>query len=288
MAAPTRPGGREGSLDAVSLPLAIALCALTRPARTSYGPDRAQVADLHLPSGPGPHPVAVVLHGGYWQQRYGRLVCRPLARDLAARGIAAWNLEYRRLGAGGGWPATFDDVAAGIDALADLAHPRLDLSRLALVGHSSGGQLALWGASRARLPAGTVGSAPRVVATCVVALAPVTALRRAGTHAVELLGGPPDVLPDRWAQADPLAAAPPPVPALVVHPENDATVPPARSREYVARCRARGGATELVTPTGERHSDPIDPASRSWAAAGEWLRTALSPGPAGSAGNLER
>ena len=115
----------------------------------------------------------MLLHGGYWQPQYGKLVCRPLARDLARRGYAAWNLEYRRLGTGrgggGGWPMTFADVADGIDLLADLPAP-LDLSRVTVVGHSAGGQLALWAAARPSLPAGAVGSAPRVVASRVVAL----------------------------------------------------------------------------------------------------------------------
>ncbi|HEU0101268.1 MAG TPA: alpha/beta hydrolase [Mycobacteriales bacterium] len=258
------------------LPLQIARSALSRPPRTRYGPDPDQVADLHLPAGPGPHPVAVVLHGGHWQQRYGRLVCRPMSRALAARGIAAWNLEYRRLGGGGGWPATFEDVADGIDRLADVRRARLDLRRVAVVGHSAGGQLALWAAGRARLPAGAVGATPRVPVACVVALAPVTALRRAGRHAVELVGGLPDAHPDRWAQADPLAAAPPPVPALVVHPADDRTVPVARSVEYAARCVSAGGQVELVTPPGESHRDAIDPASASWAAAAGWLHERLS------------
>jgi acetyl esterase/lipase len=258
-----------------SLPLTIALSALRRGRRTAYGPERSQVADLHLPRGPGPHPVVVLLHGGYWQTRFSSLVTRPLALDLAARGLAAWNLEYRRLGDGGGWPATFADVAAGVDALADLADPRLDLSRVAVAGHSSGGQLALWAAGRTVLPDGAVGAAPRVRPTCAVALAPVTALTRAGRHAVELVGAGPAEAPDRWAQADPSAAAPPPVPSLVVHPDADATIPVARSQEYVARCLVRGGQVELVVPAGETHRDPIDPSSTSWAAAAAWLEGRL-------------
>ena len=252
------------------LELQVALSLLRRGSRHSLGPDPSQVADLHLPRGNGPHPVAVVLHGGYWQTRHGRLVTRPLALDLAARGFAAWNLEYRRLGAGrgggGGWPMTFEDVAAGIDALADLDAP-LDLGRVVLVGHSAGGQLALWAASRARLPAGAVGADPRVPATAVLALAPVTDLARARVHAEALLGGTPDAVPDRWAQADPVRAGTPGIPALVVHPTQDETVPVKRSRAYAA---ATG--VELVETPGT-HRDPIDPSSAAWTAAVEWLET---------------
>lgn len=261
----------------LGLPVRIALSALRRPDRHRFGPDRSQVADLHLPSGSGrgaaavPFPVAVVLHGGYWQTRYGKLVMRPLCLELASHGWAVWNLEYRRLGdargGGGGWPMTFDDVAAGIDALADLDAP-LDLSRVDLVGHSAGGQLALWAAARASLPADAVGAAPRVRAARVLALAPVTDLWRAREHSITLLGGGPDEVPERWAQADPSRSQAPPVPALVVHPSEDETVSVKRSREYSVRT-----GVPLVETPGV-HRDPIDPTSPAWAAALRWLQTA--------------
>ncbi len=252
----------------MSLALRIGLSLLARPDRHRLGADRSQVADLHLPRGDGPHPVVVLLHGGYWQTQYGKLVCRPLARDLAKGGFAVWNLEYRRLGSGrgggGGWPQTFEDVARGIDALAAVAAP-LDLSRVVLVGHSAGGQLALWAASRPRLHSGAVGGAPRVVASRVVALAPVTDLARAGVHAEHLLGGTLAQRPDRWAQADPLRAGAPGIPVLVVHPTLDGTVSVERSRAYAAATGA-----ELVETAGEHH-DPIYPSSEAWAAALAWL-----------------
>ncbi|MEX2290793.1 MAG: alpha/beta hydrolase [Mycobacteriales bacterium] len=257
----------------MSLETRIALSLLRRGTAHSFGPDPSQVADLHLPRGPGPHPVAVVLHGGHWQTRYGRLVTRPLALDLAGRGWAAWNLEYRRLGSGrgggGGWPMTFDDVAAGIDALAGV-DAALDLSRVLLVGHSAGGQLALWAASRPRLPAGAVGSAPVVAASAVVGLAPVTDLQRARVHAEQLLGGAASRVPERWAQADPVRAGAPGVPALIVHPTGDTTVPIERSREYAAR-----SGVELVETPGV-HRDPIDPGSAAWVAAVQWLEVLRS------------
>lgn len=250
------------------LEVRVALSLLRRGSRHAYGADNSQVAELHLPSGSGPHPVAVVLHGGYWQTKYGKLVTRPLALDLAARGWAAWNLEYRRLGTGrgggGGWPMTFEDVARGIDAVAGVDAP-LDLSRVVLVGHSAGGQLALWAASRPQLPDGAVGAAPVVSASAVVALAPVTDLVRARVHAEQLLGGTLLEVPDRWAQAEPVRAGAPGVPALVVHPTGDQTIPVKRSREYAQR-----HGVELLEPPG-LHSDPIDPTSPAWAAAAGWL-----------------
>lgn len=250
------------------LELQIALSLLRRGSGHRLGADPSQVADLHLPRGTGPFPVAVLLHGGYWQTRYGKLVMRPLALDLVARGWAVWNLEYRRLGSGrgggGGWPQTFDDVASGVDALAGVDAP-LDLSRVVLVGHSAGGQLALWAARRSELPAGAVGASPRVAASAVLALAPVTDLARARVHAEQLLGGTADAVPDRWEQADPVRAGAPDVPALVVHPTGDKTVPVERSREYAAR-----HAVRLVETAG-RHRDPIDPGSAAWAAGVAWL-----------------
>ncbi len=255
----------------MSLPVRIALAALRRPERHEYGGDASQVADLHLPPGHGPHPVVVVLHGGHWRTGFGKLVTRPIAVDLARRGLAAWNLEYRRLGRGGGWPMTFQDVGAGIDHLATLADPRLDLARVTLLGHSAGGHLALWAAGRGTSPPDAVGSSPRVLPTHVAALAPVTDLASAGRAARELVGGSPEDRPERWAQVDPARRPPPPMPTLVAHGEADQTIDVERSRRYVARCSAEGGDIRLLAPPGEVHRDPIDPSSASWAAVLAWL-----------------
>src|SRR5690348_1493698 len=93
----------------------IAAFALARGRSYRYGPHRSQRAELHLPAGKRPHPVMVLVHGGSWSTQYGLVVMRALARDLVHAGWAAWNIEYRRLGEGGGWPCTFADVAAAID-----------------------------------------------------------------------------------------------------------------------------------------------------------------------------
>ncbi len=257
----------------MNLPLKIALSALARPETHRLGADPSQVAELYLPAGTGPHPVAVLLHGGYWRTQYGKLLCRPLARDLVGVGFAVWNLEYRRVGpgsglrrggGGGGWPMTFDDVADGIDALAGLDRG-LDLSRVDVVGHSAGGQLALWAGARVSLPAGAVGAAPVVPVRRVLALAPVTDLARARGPAELLLGGTADSVPTRWAQADPLRRGAPPVPTLVVHGVDDETIPVERSRVYAAR-----SGVSLVESPGN-HRDPIDPSSEAWAAGRSWL-----------------
>jgi acetyl esterase/lipase len=266
------PGERHD----VSLPLRIALAALSRPERHPYADDHpVQVADLHVPRGDGPFPVAVVVHGGYWQAAYGKLTTRPLAADLARRGWAAWNLEYRRLGRGqgGGWPATFDDVAAAIDHLAVLRDPRLDLGRVTVVGHSAGGQLALWAAARPGLPAGAPGAAPRVRPRDAVALAPVTDLAGAGRVAQVLLGGAPGAVPERFAQADPMRRLPLGLPLLVVHAADDATITVRRSRAYVAAARAAGDDATLLEPPAGGHRGVIDPGEGAWRSAAEWLAT---------------
>jgi acetyl esterase/lipase len=217
-----------------------------------------------VPRGPGPFPVAVVLHGGYWGATYGKLTTRPVSADLARRGWAAVNVEYRRLGRGqgGGWPATFDDVGGAIDHLAVLGDPRLDLGRVVAVGHSAGGQLALWAAGR-RVAA--------VPVHAVAALAPVTDLARAGAQARLLLGGTPDDVPERYAEADPIRRAPLDVPVLLVHPADDPLVPVRRSRAYAETARARGGDVELVEPPSGGHRAPIDPRHPAWHAAAGWL-----------------
>ncbi|MDP9118363.1 MAG: alpha/beta hydrolase, partial [Actinomycetota bacterium] len=122
--------------------------------RSAYGTAQFQFGDLYRPSGAAHPGVIVVIHGGFWRSQYDLTLGAPLALDLAARGYLTWNLEYRRVGGGGGWPNTLADVAAGIDHLATLG---VDTSRVVAVGHSAGGQLAAWAAGRARLPGGAPG-----------------------------------------------------------------------------------------------------------------------------------
>lgn len=255
----------------MSLTLSIAWSSLHRPELHRYGQHRSQVAELHLPAGPGPHPVVVVLHGGYWHAKYGRLVTRPICRNLASRGWAAWNLEYRRLGEGGGWPATFDDVASGIDHLASLKDPRLDLDRVTVMGHSAGGQLALWAGARPSLPEGAPGSSPVVPARRVVAMAAICNLRHAGRIAHVLIGGSPDEVPDRWEQADPMAQIPLSVPVLLVHPVDDQTVSVEQSRAYAAAATELGGQVTLMEPASGGHRAPIYPVTSAWLSTVEWL-----------------
>ncbi len=252
----------------------------TRGRAHRYGPHRSQLADLHLPRGAGPHPVVVLIHGGSWRSRYGKRVMRALAADLVGRGYAAWNIEYRRVGEGGGWPETFADVAAAIDHLAKLDAP-LDLTQVILVGHSAGGHLALWAASRERLSAEAPGaiSAPAAVPVRkVVSMAGVCDLAGAfrvwrGGAVLELMGASPERDPARWATADPVALAPASAPVLLVHGRADEVVTIRLSRDYAAAARAAGGDVTLVELEGREgsHRAPVYPTSRAWRTAVEWL-----------------
>jgi acetyl esterase/lipase len=258
----------------------IAQLALARGRSYRYGPHRSQRAELHLPGGSGPHPVVVLVHGGSWRKRYGLAVMRALARDLVRAGFAAWNIEYRRLGEGGGWPQTFADVAAAVDALATLDAP-LDLARVGVAGHSAGGHLALWAASRERLDAEQavlLGGAPRVRLVEVVAMAGVCDLAGAyarfrGGSVRELMGGSPEQVHERYALGDPVALVPLRAPALLVHGLADETVSIELSRSYARAARQAGGEVELVELAGAAggHRAAIDPRSEAWREVTAWL-----------------
>lgn len=249
----------------------IALDLITPPERHRYGTHRWARADLYVPEAPGPHPVAVAIHGGYWRAKYSKRLMKPVCADLARRGVAAWNVEYRRIGRGqgGGWPATFDDVDRAIDHLATLDDPRLDLDRVSVVGHSAGGQLALWSATREN---------PQVRVGRVVAQAAVCNVAAAGEPAWEFLGGTPEEVPDRYDRADPMRFAPLGLPTLLVHGADDETVPVARSRQYAEVARAAGDDVELIEPTPGGHRVHIDPRSAAWQAAAGWIARPVRSG----------
>jgi acetyl esterase/lipase len=228
--------------------------------------------------------VVVTVHGGSWTTGYGKVVMRGLAGDLARRGYAVWNIEYRRIGArqGGGWPATFLDVAAAIDHLTVISAP-LDLERVVFLGHSAGGQLALWAAGRGALRDGAPGGHPRVEPAAVVSAAGVNDLAQChrevpGGAIGVLMGGSPDERPDRYAVADPIAHVPLAVPVLLVHGTGDTTVSVRRSRNYARAALARGGQVELVEIPGAEgsHRRHVDPRGAGWAAITSWL-DALGP-----------
>jgi acetyl esterase/lipase len=251
-----------------------------------YGTHPDQFVEITLPpDGAGPAPVAVVLHGGFWRAAYGIELARPLAADLAAAGWAAVAVEYRRVGAGGGWPATLEDVAAALDSLPDLACTgRLDLADLTVVGHSAGGHLAAWAAGRGRLPEGAPGASPRVRVRTAVLQAGVLDLADAdradlGRGAVQAsLGGTTDALPERLATADPVRLLPTGARVLCVHGEDDDVVPVRQSELYASAARAAGDLVDVCVVPGD-HMVLIEPGALPWRNVRDWLASPPSGPP---------
>jgi acetyl esterase/lipase len=208
----------------------------------AYGPEPDQHADLRLPSGEA-RGLAVVLHGGFWRVKYGKGIMDAFAIALTDAGWATWNVEYRRVGRGGGWPQTFDDVAA-----ARAAAPPAE--RVVAIGHSAGGHLALLLASR-----GLVDAAVALGAVCDLRGAAADRLGDGATLA--FMGSSPA---EAWAEADPLAQAPPPVAVALVHGVDDETVPVAQARTYHAAAGDHSTLSELECG----HFEPIDPRSEAW------------------------
>jgi acetyl esterase/lipase len=230
--------------------------------KISYGDDPSQFGELSRAHGAS-KGLVVILHGGFWRSQYDLSLGRPLAASLITHGWDAYNLEYRRIGNGGGWPETFDDVADGIDALAKV--DGLDNVNTIALGHSAGGHLAVWAAGRPKL-AGTKWASPAVSLTAAISQAGVLDLVAArkedlGAGAVQaLMGGTVD---DRYKDADPTSQIPLDVRVRCIHGKSDDTVPLSQSIGYVDRARAAGADAELVEVEGD-HFVVIDPTSRAW------------------------
>ena len=234
------------------------------PMRYAYGAHPSQYAELSLPAGTARVPVVVVIHGGYWRAGYGAELGSPLAADLAGRGFAALNVEYRRVGGGGGWPQTGDDVTAAVEALrADgqrLAGGRLDLGRVVVLGHSAGGQLGGWLAS---LRSEAVPMTGAVLQAGVLDLVKAADDGLGGGAVVDYLGGSPAELPDAYAQASPIALLPFGIPVVCVHGTADEVVPIEQSQRFVAAAQQAGDRAELNTFDGD-HTELITVGTPAW------------------------
>lgn len=249
-----------------------------RRARYRYGSSRMNVADLWLPeaSEAARPPVVVLVHGGYWRAVFTKRLMEPLAREVVRRGWAAWNVEYRRTGlggGGGGWPATFDDVAAAVDHVGAISG--VDSTRVVCCGHSAGGHLAMWVAGRHTLPVGCLGSATAghrasIGLRGVVSLAGVVDLaaasRGGGATAVARLLGP-DPGGERLRAASPLDLVPLGVPQVLVHGTDDTTVPPSMSEWYRRRAADAGDDVTVALVDATDHRDVIRPGSAAWSVA---------------------
>lgn len=229
-------------------------------ARIAYGPEPLQFGDLRLPAGSGPHPLVVVIHGGYWQAIYNLTHAGHLCVDLARHGIATWNVEYRRIGdPGGGWPGTAEDVSRALAFVRELAreHP-LDLDRVVVIGHSAGGHLAVWSSLRSDLPLRGVVSLAGVVDMHAIELT-------GDDHGLarRLLGGGPDEVPERWREASPREQLPWGIVTVLACGTADVHWGP--NEQTAEAARLAGSDVELLPLPGAGHFELVDPTTPEWA-----------------------
>ncbi|MER7913601.1 alpha/beta hydrolase [Streptomyces sp. NPDC096068] len=263
--------------------------AVAPDATAAYGDHPDQVVDFYAPrDGRDRAPLVVALHGGAWRAPYDRAHLSPFADFLARRGFAVASVEYRRGGGlprrggtapvAGRWPETFDDVAAALDAVPELAAahlPQADTGRIVLTGHSAGGQLALWAAARHVLPAGSPWRLPAPPPLRgVVALAPIAHFARSvelgvcGGAVTELLGGP-EAYGERAASTDPALLLPTGIATTVVQGREDVVVPYAVADAYAEAAAKAGEAVGLTLLEETGHFPPIDPATDACAVVAE-------------------
>lgn len=244
--------------------LATAIAAPTNgPVEMRYGSaDDRQHGTLFLPSSVAhdkPLPVVVFVHGGGWMQKSTAEQAAPFAQDLANHGVAVWNIEYRGITkdgtpAPGGWPMTYQDVAAAIDFLPTLAGRStapLDLANVTVAGYSAGGNLATWACSRNVLPAGAVGASPVQPVHKCVGIAGVYDMKLAHSQHDEyvdtLLGGTPGQRPERYSDASPALNIDPDAHVTVLHGKNDEVVNADQATTYTDRALAAGqDVTEVM------------------------------------------
>lgn len=259
-------------------------------ARIPYGAAPSQYAELFVPPGAGPFPVAVLVHGGCWTSRFGGISqMRNMAGALAARGIAVWNVEYRRVDeAGGGYPGMYQDMHAALALLRDHA-PRhaLDMGRVAAIGHSAGGHLVQWIGARAGLPRTSPlyrADAPPVRA--VVSLGGLADLRNerdlvrssCGRGTAELAGVPSAARTDVFSDTSAAEMLPTGVPTWLVTGELDTISPPRVAADFAARARRAGDQAEVVILPAASHYDEVSASSPSWPAVLRVIERALGLG----------
>jgi acetyl esterase/lipase len=250
-------------------------------ARIAYGPAPAQVVDLFLPKGPGPFPVVVLLHGGCFKAEFeGLAQTSGIAGDLARRGYAVWNVEYRKLGeAGAGYPGTFLDVGEAIDRLrAEAPSRKLDLTRVVALGHSAGGHLALWAASRPRLPRSSpLWRADPLPIGAVISIGGIGDLE---AHEAVFAGSCGDALPriiaGHYADTSPAELLPVRADVVMVHGEFDHVMPPETGRAYAETVRKSGGRARAVELKDAGHFDPVIPTTPAWRAVAELVAHELA------------
>jgi acetyl esterase/lipase len=244
--------------------------------RIPYGKDILQFGELRLPEGTTQVPLVVMIHGGCWRAQYDLKHVAGTVAALVKDGFATWTIEYRRIGdPGGGWPGTFDDISQAVDHVRALAiqFPRIDTTRVVLMGHSAGGQLALWAASRRQNETTGIfrSSKPPLTVLGVVSLAGITDLAEYGAittgcngSVTPLMGGTAAAQPDRYRAVSPMERVPLGVPVQLVHGEADPIVPVAQSRKFAAHNRNAGGVADVSIVPGAGHFDLLSPQATAW------------------------
>lgn len=240
--------------------------------RIAYGNDPLQFGELRLPKTKGKHPVVIVVHGGCWFAEYDLNHLAAFSDALTKLGVATWTIEYRRIGNNGGaWPGTFQDVAKGADFVRELAkkYP-LDLKRVVVIGHSAGGQLALWLAARKNLPKESVLYAPNPLALAgVISLAGISDLKKYRPNCDDsvnkLMGGTPEKFIDRYQQTSPIELLPLKIPIRLIHGANDKIVPLELGKEFAAAAKKKGENVSLTILENAGHFDLISPLAKDWA-----------------------
>ena len=248
-----------------------------------YGDSSRQRVGLTRPEGTGEVPVVVLVHGGFWRSDVDRHAMDALVESVVEEGWAAWNVEHRPTDDGGGWPETFDDVAAAVDEVAEVAEERhLDASNVVVLGHAGGGTLALWAGARAGLPDGAPGADPVVRPIAVASLAGIPHLvagseeQLAGGAVDELMGGPPGYEEDDpYLVASPAERLPLDIPQLLVAGEEDPIVPARQSSAYAVRADEAGDRVTSIIRSGVDHNDVIDTRSEEWDEVLAWLHEQL-------------
>ena len=255
--------------DVVKLPFAPPL------AKLPYGNAAQQYAELRVPAGKGPFPVVVVIHGGCYGDYAGAEYTAHIATALLNEGWATWNLEYRREHEpGGGWPGTFLDVGQGVDALRQAAAKfPLDLVRTVAMGHSAGGQLALWVAARRRVPHGSeVWAGDPLPLKGAVSLAGIVDMRAfaeygrepCGERHLRVMGGTPGRQPARYAAVSPAELLPLGIPQVLVWGDEDRVVPESLFTDYEKRARASGDPVEVIVLKQTGHHDMNSAEAPGW------------------------
>ena len=249
---------------------------MSRIERIAYGEDENQFGILGLPDADGPIPVVIAVHGGFWRAEYDHTYMEALCRSLNAAGVATWSLEYRRVGnAGGGWPGTFQDVAAGADFLRRIIsdYP-LDLSQAYVLGHSAGGHLALWLAGRKRVSGKSELHDPDPLPIAgVVAISPICDLKKAADQDLgevpgivkTFMGASPGLERDRFDDASPAALIPMGVKQRLYHGSEDPHIPIEMTQRYVEDAGDVGDPINMTVLMGAGHFDGVEVDTKEWA-----------------------